>query len=98
MSNQVSVTFHHKKTSMPPISLPQSSLPVCCPRLVEDGSVTKGITQDQRVNSGGFVCVLSKFLSQKASQRSSKKVNLIQLEKKKKTQTKTDVTFVKNDR
>lgn len=64
-----------------------SSLPVCCPCLIENRSVTKGITQDQRLDSGRFMCVFSKLLSQKASQRSSKKVNLIQ-EKKKKNQTK----------
>lgn len=76
---QISVKFYQKTGECPqPHCLSQSSLPVCCPRLIEDGSVTKGITQNQRLNSGRFVCVFSKFLSQKASQRSSKKVNLIQ--------------------
>lgn len=62
-----------------------SALPVCCPCLIENRSVTKGIAQDQRLDSGRFVCVFSKLLSQKASQRSTKKVNLMQGKKKNQT-------------
>lgn len=58
-------------------------LPVCCPCLIENRSVTEGITQDQRLDSGRFVCVFSKLLSQKTSQGSSKEVNLMQEKRKK---------------
>lgn len=54
-----------------------TSLPVCSPCLVEDRRVTEGIAQDQRVHSGRLVSVFSKFLSQKASQRCPKQMDLI---------------------
>lgn len=52
-------------------------LPVCSPRLVKDRSVTEGIAEDERMDSGRFVSVFSKLLGQKASQRSPKEMNLI---------------------
>lgn len=53
------------------------SVPVCSPSLVEDRSVTEGIAEDERMNSRGFVSVFSKFLGQKASQRSPEQMNLV---------------------
>lgn len=52
-------------------------LPVCSPCLVKDRSVTEGIAEDERMDSGRFVSVFSKLLGQKASQRSPKEMNLI---------------------
>lgn len=51
--------------------------PVCCPCLVEDRGVTESIAQNQRLHSGWFMGVFSKFLSKEASQGSTKEVNLI---------------------
>ena len=42
-------------------------LPVCRQRLVKDGCVTKGVAEDKRVHSWGFVCALCKLLCQEAS-------------------------------
>lgn len=52
-------------------------LPVCSPCLVKDRSVTEGIAENERMDSGRFVSVFSKLLGQKASQRSPKEMNLI---------------------
>lgn len=62
-------------------------LPVCSPSLVEDGGVTERIAEDEGMDSGRCVCVFSKFLGQKASQRSPKQVNLIANKHKKNTTT-----------
>lgn len=53
------------------------SLPVCSPSLIKDRGVTEGIAEDEGMDSGRFVSVFSKFLGQKASQGSPKKMNLI---------------------
>lgn len=52
-------------------------LPICSPRLVENRCVTEGIAEDEGVNSRRLVSVFSKFLSQKASQRCPKQMDLI---------------------
>jgi hypothetical protein len=43
--------------------------------LAEDRSITEGIAEDEGMDPKRFVNVFSKFLSQKASQRSLKQMN-----------------------
>lgn len=52
-------------------------LPVCSPCLIKDRGITEGIAEDEGMDPGRFVSIFSKFLGQKASQRSPKKMNLI---------------------